>query len=481
MLYCCCFRRRNRLPNSPHSKEIIQPYSALPNKNNSTPNHSYSETEFLTNGKSDYCYIDQNDVIDNSTIYQEIPELPPPPLARSTLTNQTFLQDNPKYASADNLTTREENDLKSSADYGGSSFNIYASPNLPPPVPEFRGSAYSEDLNPSHFKSQELIPNQELPGLHPYSSIYADPLPLQRSDVLEVQEDNINIIKELGVGQFGTVVLAYTIGLSLKDLGIGNDNSSFSVLVAVKMLHFDADDMERQAFEREIKFMSRLKHENVVSILGVCLDTNAFIIMEYMEKGDLNQFLQKYEFTPDTETIQLDRFVHVGILVYISLQIASGMRYLAEKKYVHRDLATRNCLVGRNYLVKIADFGMSRELYDNSYYRIRGKAMLPIRWMAKECFYGRFSEKTDVWAFGVVMWEVFTLCKCQPYDQFDDQEVIDNAVCGPGRVLLQQPHPCPDEVYYVMLRCWVDDMNERANFEEIHGSLSQIHAYSDSL
>ena len=297
--------------------------------------------------------------------------------------------------------------------------------------------------------------------------------------MLEVTEQNINEVKELGVGQFGTVILASTVGLSLKDLGLGNVNTSVSILVAVKKLHYDADAYEREAFEKEIKFMSRLNHENVVHILGVCLNTNAFIMMEYMENGDLNQYIQKFEFSPDCETSETDKFMNVAVLIYMSLQIASGMRYLASMNFVHRDLATRNCLVGQKFVVKIADFGMSRQLYDNSYYRIRGKAMLPIRWMAKECFYGRFSEKTDVWAFGVVMWEIFTLCKQQPYEHLSDQEVIDDAVRGENRSLLQQPHPCPDEVYQVMVRCWSPHSDERATFEEVHGLLAQIHAYSD--
>ncbi|XP_041379763.1 class II receptor tyrosine kinase-like, partial [Gigantopelta aegis] len=346
-----------------------------------------------------------------------------------------ILVENALYSSADqlnNINAAVSNPPLNSTDFGGSAFNIYAEPNkvLPPPIPDFRASPsmYSIDLNPSHFRSQELLSQEDSSSLHPFSSVYADPLPILRSDVLEVTEQNISEIKELGVGQFGTVILASTIGLSLKDLGLGNVNTSVSILVAVKKLHYDADAYEREAFEKEIKFMSRLKHENVVHILGVCLNTNAFIMMEYMENGDLNQYIQKFEFSPDCETSETDKFINVGVLIYMSLQIASGMRYLASMNFVHRDLATRNCLVGQKFIVKIADFGMSRQLYDNSYYRIRGKAMLPIRWMAKECFYGRFSEKTDVWAFGVVMWEIFTLCKQQPYEHLSDQEVIDDAV-----------------------------------------------------
>ena len=155
------------------------------------------------------------------------------------------------------------------------------------------------------------------------------------------------------------------------------------------------------------------------------------------------------------------------------------MRYLASLKYIHRDLATRNILVGQDFKVKIADFGMSQRLYSSFYYRIKGKAVLPIRWMSSECFYGRFSEKSDAWAFGVTMWEIFTLCQQQPYEHISDQEVVSDALKGKDRTLLSQPPSCPDEVYHVMMRCWVYEPDERATFEEVHGLLSQIHAYND--
>jgi len=220
--------------------------------------------------------------------------------------------------------------------------------------------------------------------------------------------------------------------------------------------------------------MSRLRDENIVCLLAICTSGSPFIVMEYMENGDLNQYLQKYEIaTSDSSTI-LPNQLPSSILVYMVVQIASGMRYLASLNYVHRDMATRNCLVGQDYMVKIADFGMSRSLYEDSYYRVQGKAMLPIRWMATESFYGRFSEKTDVWAYGVTMWEVFSLCKQQPYQELNDQEVIQNAIKGRGRQLLPKPDGCSQEIYKMMLRCWEHIPDERADFEEIFSTLSSI-------
>ena len=476
-----------------HPKEQVtpvEPYYRQPKK--ILP---YSETEFLSDdaplpvnhSTTEYSYIDHStaQIMSNNNsndLYQEIPEpLPPrPPLA--SVTKPDYMRENPQYEPAVSRSTLS----KSYENFQGSSFDIYATPNVPPPIPDYKGSLFDINLDPSHFTSQENLtrPSSAIDGgtpqrLLPFPSTYAQPLPVEKSQsssLLEVDEDNVKIISELGVGQFGKVFLAHTVGLTLSDLNLGSGQTTISVLVAVKVLHSDADELERETFEKEVKFMSRIKHENIIQILGVCLKKNSFIMMEYMENGDLNQYLQKFQYSPDDQ-VEKGSFITSSSLVYIALQVAGGMRYLAGQNYVHRDLATRNCLVGQKFLVKIADFGMSRQLYDNNYYRIRGRAMLPIRWMAKECFYGRFSEKTDVWAYGVVMWEIFTLCQCQPYETLNDQEVIDNALAGPERKLLSQPASCSNDAYDIMQKCWVDDSEERATFEELHGRLAQIHAY----
>ena len=292
-----------------------------------------------------------------------------------------------------------------------------------------------------------------------------------------VTPENFRDIRELGVGQFGQVMLAETVGLSLKDLNLSSCNvdTSSPILVAVKKLKPDADREVQEAFEKETRIMSHLNHENIVRLLGVCSIGDAFIVMEYMENGDLNQYLRKHRLVPPHASVRMNQ-ITVPTLLYMAVQIAKGMKYLASLRFIHRDLATRNCLVGPRNTVKIADFGMSRNLYSSFYYKIKGRAVLPVRWMATECFYGKFSEKSDVWAFGVTMWEIFMLAKRQPYDTMSNQAVIDDALTGMKRELLIKPKHCPPQVYKVMQRCWVHRPEERASFNEVYTSLSKFHA-----
>ena len=332
---------------------------------------------------------------------------------------------------------------------------------------------YSEALNPTNFKQDKSEKRDT--NLLPYGPVYALPLQVTKLDEPPtVTPDNIHETSELGVGQFGEVVLAETVGLSEKDLKLGSStDKNARILVAVKKLKDQADSSMKESFEKEIKFMSGLSDENIVRLLAVCDKDPKFIVIEYMENGDMYQYLNRYELAPSIAEMQENQ-IPVSILLYMGVQIASGMRYLASLKYVHRDLASRNCLVGKNFTVKISDFGMSRSLYESVYYRVKGRAMLPIRWMAMECFFGRFSEKTDVWSFGITMWEIFTLGRFQPYEELDDQDIIQDAVRNKQRKLLPKPEACPEDVYRVMLRCWEYKLDNRATFAEIFNSLSEI-------
>ena len=338
-------------------------------------------------------------------------------------------------------------------------------------------TVYSEPIQLSLFSDEVQTPS-DAEDLHPYAPIYTDPinLPESKKGPLNVFGSNIREIHELGIGQFGKVILAETVGLSVKDLRLSesDDDKSKSTLVAVKKLKSDAPSTTKEAFEKEVNFMSRLTDGNVIRILGVCYEDTPFIMMEYMEKGDLNQYLRKFK-TLSTTDSEPQGQITARTLVHMTTQIASAMKYLASHNFVHRDLATRNCLVGPNYLVKISDFGMSRSLYDCHYYRIHGRFVLPVRWMAYECFYGKFSHKSDVWAFGVTMWEIFTLAKEQPYNYMSDKQVVGDALRGKNRKTLENPDMCPLEVYKIMLECWAHNPEQRKTFEQLFQLLTSVH------
>ena len=302
-------------------------------------------------------------------------------------------------------------------------------------------AVYSEPIQPSLFTDAVGSPSDS-EDLQPYAPVYTLPINLPKSKkvLLKVFASNFREICELGMGTFGKVILAETAGLSAKDLRLSesDDDKSKSTLVAVKQLKSDAPNPTKEAFEKEVNFMSRVTDRNVTRILGVCYEDTPFIMMEYMEKGDLNQYLQKFT-TVNTTDSEPQGLITTSTLVHMTTQIASAMKYLASHNFVHRDLATRNCLVGPNYLVKISDFGMSRSLYDSHYYHIHGRFVLPVRWMAYECFYGKFSQKSDVWAFGVTMWEIFTLAKEQPYNDMSHEQVVEDALKGKNRKTLARP------------------------------------------
>ena len=343
------------------------------------------------------------------------------------------------------------------------------------------GIVYDNAVSPPVFTSggnKELMEEETYSDL--YIHVYATPRVVSKShqQPVKITNDNIKEIRELGNGHFGKVMLAATQGLSLKDMKLSktDDNREASILVAVKKLIDHPSKTQRESFIKEAKFTSSLNHKNVVKIIGVCYDESAFMMMEYMEEGDLNEFLQQY--TEIVETPSNNTQISTSTVVYMASQIASAMKYLASLNFIHRDIASRNCLVGKNLSVKLADFGMSRNLYESHYYQMQGKTALPIRWMATECFYGLFSEKSDVWAFGVTMWELFILAKGAPYSDFSDEEMIIDAtqLKGAHRQLLPRPSVCPIPVYNIMRRCWAIDPKERANFEEVEEMLQSYMA-----
>ena len=336
-------------------------------------------------------------------------------------------------------------------------------------------SIFDPDSNPVY---ENTISDE---NLFPYAPIYIDTAAASEVKTLELTPDNICKGKTLGSGCFGLVVLAETVGLSLKDLRMSDtdDDSTKSTQVAVKTLKASASSSTRESFEKECKFMSRLNHPHVIRFLGVCKTDSPYIMMEYLKYGDLNKYLQKFDTIVDFET-QNPVEISVATLIRMCTQIADAMDYLASHNYIHRDLAARNCLVGDSNIVKLSDFGMSRSLYESHYYIIKGRAILPVRWMASECFYGKFSVNSDIWAFGVTMWEVFVLSKELPYKDLSDSEVAMDALKGAKRRSLPRPESCPQEVFDIMLQCLTYLPKARATFDQLFKELSSLIENTDN-
>ncbi|XP_071981324.1 discoidin domain-containing receptor 2-like [Engystomops pustulosus] len=347
----------------------------------------------------------------------------------------------------------------------------YAEPDLTKSTPHqgFQNSV-------PHYAETDIVNLQGVTGNNMYAvpALTVDSLTKKDISVGEFPRNQLRLTEKLGEGQFGEVHLCEVEGLQDFLEMSSSDCSNQPVLVAVKMLRANVTKTARNDFLKEIKIISRLKHPNIIRLLGVCVrDDPLCMITEYMENGDLNQFLSQREIRSQFTTANNIPSVSPQNLLYMSTQIAAGMKYLASLNFVHRDLATRNCLVGNSHTIKIADFGMSRNLYSGDYYRIQGRAVLPIRWMAWESILlGKFTTSSDTWAFGVTLWEMFTLCKEQPYSVLSDEQVIENTgefFRDQGRqIYLSQTPLCPTPIFELMMKCWSRDIKDRPTFEAIH-------------
>uniref|UniRef100_A0A3Q3KRY9 receptor protein-tyrosine kinase n=1 Tax=Monopterus albus TaxID=43700 RepID=A0A3Q3KRY9_MONAL len=349
-------------------------------------------------------------------------------------------------------------------------------PSLSPPV--------SPPMPPSvpHYAEADIVSLQGVSGNNTYavpalasSSPGADPAPLP-----ELPRQCLIFKEKLGEGQFGEVHLCEIENpQDLPNLEFPfNVRKGRPLLVAVKILRPDASKNARNDFLKEVKILSRLKDPNIIRLLGVCVSSDPLcMVTEYMECGDLNQYLSHRVLLDKTGPSQNIPTISYPALISMASQIASGMKFLSSLNFVHRDLATRNCLGGERH-IKIADFGMSRNLYAGDYYRIQGRAVLPIRWMAWECILmGKFTTASDVWAFGVTLWEMLSVCHEQPYSTLTDEQVIDNAgefFRDQGRqVYLSRPAVCPQGLYELMSSCWNRDCKLRPSFAYIHSFLTE--------
>ena len=293
-------------------------------------------------------------------------------------------------------------------------------------------------------------------------------------EALEYPRNKIIFIRDIGCGAFGRVFMAKVPGLV---------PSEEYTMAAVKVLREEATDDMLNDFEREATLMAEFDHSNVVKLLGVCaLGKPMCLLVEYMGLGDLNSFLRSLGPAnyvvrlPHSEDTFMDhpKKLTEADLVNLARQIASGMAYLSSRNFVHRDLASRNCLVNSRLVVKISDFGMSQRVTSNSnYYRADiEKDALPIRWMPLEAIlFGRFTTSSDVWAFGVLLWEIFSYA-LQPYYGLSHEQVINYLKDGN---VLTAPESCSPSIYALMKTCWQTDPTARPSFSALEFSLEDLY------
>ncbi|XP_068734046.1 fibroblast growth factor receptor 3-like isoform X2 [Montipora capricornis] len=329
----------------------------------------------------------------------------------------------------------------------------------------------TENENSSHTDSQppymELreVPNSQGRMEELYSEIheYAPLHPNTRS--WEVSRQSVVIDKMIGQGSFGQVAQGRASQLPWME---------GTVTVAIKMLKANAQEMEKKDLLSELEVMKTLKpHPHVIKLLGcVTMSDPILVIIEYVPYGDLLGYLRKSRRLNDTYFQDADVKPETNLsslqLMKISWQIADGMSYLSSRNIVHRDLAARNVLVGERETCKVTDFGMARDVHSENVYERKTEGRIPLKWTAYEAvMYGRYTTKSDVWSFGVVLYEIFTIGG-SPYPQTSGRKVME--LLGEG-YRMPKPNHVAEMLYQLMLNCWQQEPHDRPTFEQLRREL----------
>ncbi|XP_075412781.1 fibroblast growth factor receptor 1 isoform X6 [Tenrec ecaudatus] len=292
----------------------------------------------------------------------------------------------------------------------------------------------------------------------------------------ELPRDRLVLGKPLGEGCFGQVVLAEAIGLD-------KDKPNRVTKVAVKMLKSDATEKDLSDLISEMEMMKMIgKHKNIINLLGACTqDGPLYVIVEYASKGNLREYLQarrppglEYCYNPSRNP---EEQLSSKDLVSCAYQVARGMEYLASKKCIHRDLAARNVLVTEDNVMKIADFGLARDIHHIDYYKKTTNGRLPVKWMAPEALFDRiYTHQSDVWSFGVLLWEIFTLGG-SPYPGVPVEELFKLLKEGHR---MDKPSNCTNELYMMMRDCWHAVPSQRPTFKQLVEDLDRIVALTSN-
>ncbi|XP_034271994.1 fibroblast growth factor receptor 3 isoform X4 [Pantherophis guttatus] len=286
----------------------------------------------------------------------------------------------------------------------------------------------------------------------------------------ELTRSRLTLGKPLGEGCFGQVVMA-------EAMGIDKEKPSKPVTVAVKMLKDDATDKDLSDLVSEMEMMKMIgKHKNIINLLGACTqDGPLYVLVEYASKGNLREYLRArrlpgMDYSFDTCKLPEEQLTFKD-LVSCAYQVARGMEYLASQKCIHRDLAARNVLVTEDNVMKIADFGLARDVHNIDYYKKTTNGRLPVKWMAPEALFDRvYTHQSDVWSFGVLLWEIFTLGG-SPYPGIPVEELFKLLKEGHR---MDKPANCTPDLYMIMRECWHAVPSQRPTFKQLVEDLDRV-------
>ncbi|PNJ23552.1 FGFR3 isoform 6 [Pongo abelii] len=286
----------------------------------------------------------------------------------------------------------------------------------------------------------------------------------------ELSRARLTLGKPLGEGCFGQVVMAEAVG-------IDKDRAAKPVTVAVKMLKDDATDKDLSDLVSEMEMMKMIgKHKNIINLLGACTQGGPlYVLVEYAAKGNLREFLRArrppgLDYSFDTCKPPEEQLTFKD-LVSCAYQVARGMEYLASQKCIHRDLAARNVLVTEDNVMKIADFGLARDVHNLDYYKKTTNGRLPVKWMAPEALFDRvYTHQSDVWSFGVLLWEIFTLGG-SPYPGIPVEELFKLLKEGHR---MDKPANCTHDLYMIMRECWHAAPSQRPTFKQLVEDLDRV-------